>query len=150
MKVLFYAAKAYDKKSFGNALPGFPEISIDYVDYELEPRSATLAKGYDAICAFVSADVGAETLTVLKEGGVKVVLMRCAGFNNVDIEKAKELGIPTFIMKHMTIADDDDYEKVLANLKQEIVDNSLEGQFGDIKNNEAVDKSAALDFVNSL
>ena len=93
MKVLFYAAKAYDKKSFGNALPGFPEISIDYVDYELEPRSATLAKGYDAICAFVSADVGAETLTVLKEGGVKVVLMRCAGFNNVDIEKAKELGI---------------------------------------------------------
>lgn len=65
-------------------------------------------------------------------------------------EKAKELGIPTFLMKHVTIADDDDYEKVLANLKQEMVDNSLEGQFGDIKNNEAVDKSAALDFVNSL
>ncbi|MBQ9488535.1 MAG: 2-hydroxyacid dehydrogenase [Lachnospiraceae bacterium] len=93
MKVLFYDAKTYDKKSFGNALAGFPEITVDYVEYELEPRTAVLAKGYDAICAFVSANVGAETLTVLKECGVNIVLMRCAGYNNVDIEKAKELGI---------------------------------------------------------
>ena len=93
MKVLFYAAKNYDKVSFGNALKDFPEIEIDYMDHELEPRTASLAKGYDAVCAFVSANVGAETLTTLKECGVKTVLMRCAGFNNVDTEKAKELGI---------------------------------------------------------
>lgn len=93
MKVLFYAAKIYDKKSFDPVLEDYPEIEIDYIDHELEPRTATLAKGYDAICAFVSADVGSQTLEILKECGVKTVLMRCAGFNNVDTEKAKELGI---------------------------------------------------------
>ncbi len=93
MKILFYAAKIYDKKSFGNALSEFPGIEVEYIDHELEPRTATLAKGYDAVCAFVSADVGAQTLEVLHDGGVKTVLMRCAGFNNVDVEKAKELGI---------------------------------------------------------
>lgn len=93
MKVLFYAAKVYDKKSFGNVLGQFPEITIDYIDPELEPRTAVLAKGYDAVCAFVSADMGAETLTILKDCGVMAVLMRCAGFNNVDVDKAKELGI---------------------------------------------------------
>ncbi len=74
-------------------LENYPEIEIEYIEHELEPRTATLAKGYDAICAFVSADVGAETLKILHEAGVKTVLMRCAGFNNVDVEKAKELGI---------------------------------------------------------
>ena len=93
MKLLFYAAKIYDKKSFDPVLERYPEITIDYIDHELEPRSASLAKGYDAICAFVSADVGAETLETLNACGVKIVLMRCAGFNNVDVQKAKELGI---------------------------------------------------------
>ena len=93
MKLLFYAAKIYDKKSFGPVNDSFPDITIDYIDHELEPMTASLAKGYDGVCAFVSADVGAKTLEVLKECGVKCVLMRCAGFNNVDVEKAKELGI---------------------------------------------------------
>lgn len=93
MKLLFYAAKIYDRKSFDAIRDDFPEIEIDYIDHELEPRSASIARGYDAVCAFVSADVGAQTLAVLKECGVKAVLMRCAGFNNVDVDKAKELGI---------------------------------------------------------
>ena len=93
MKLLLYAAKIYDKKSFDNALAGFPGIEIEYVDHELDPRTASLSKGYDAVCAFVSADVGAKTLEILNDCGVKTVLMRCAGYNNVDVEKAKELGI---------------------------------------------------------
>ena len=93
MKILFYAAKIYDKKSFDPLLEKFPGIEIDYIDHELEPMTAALAEGYDAICAFVSADVGAKTLEILNEKGVKTVLMRCAGYNNVDVEKAKELGI---------------------------------------------------------
>ena len=94
MRLLFYAAKNYDKKSFDPVRDSaFRDIEIDYIDHELEPRTATLAKGYDAICAFVSADVGKETLTILKECGIKAVLMRCAGFNNVDTDTAKELGI---------------------------------------------------------
>lgn len=93
MRMLFYAAKNYDKKSFGMVENEYPDIEIEYIDHELEPRTAQLAAGYDAICAFVSADVGAKTLQILADGGVKIVLMRCAGFNNVDTEKAKELGI---------------------------------------------------------
>ena len=94
MKLLLYAAKDYDIKYFtrvGEA--DFPEIQVDYIEPELDPRTATLSKGYDAICAFVSADVGTETLNVLAECGVKAVLMRCAGYNNVDVERAHELGI---------------------------------------------------------
>ena len=85
MKILFYAAKVYDKKSFDPLMERFPGIEIDYIDHELEPMTAALAEGYDAICAFVSADVGAKTLEILNEKGVKTVLMRCAGYNNVDV-----------------------------------------------------------------
>lgn len=98
MKILFYAAKVYDKKSFDPLLEQYPGIEIDYIDHELEPMTAALADGYDAICAFVSADVGAKTLEILNEKGVKTVLMRCAGYNNVDVEKAKELGISVKIV----------------------------------------------------
>ena len=98
MKILFYAAKIYDKKSFDPLLERFPRIEIDYIDHELEPMTAALAEGYDAICAFVSADVGAKTLEILNEKGVKTVLMRCAGYNNVDVEKAKEPGISVKIV----------------------------------------------------
>ena len=93
MKLLFYAAKAYDISSFDSVIENYPEIEIEYIDPELGPMTAQLANGYDAICAFVSADVGAETLKILHDCGVKYVLMRCAGFNNVDTEMAKELGI---------------------------------------------------------
>ncbi len=94
MKLLFYAAKTYDIKSFDPVREqDYPDIEIDYIEHELEPRTATLAKGFDVICAFVSANVGAETLQILSECGVKAVLMRCAGFNNVDVETAAKLGI---------------------------------------------------------
>ncbi len=93
MKTLFYAAKTYDIKSFNEVLPGFPDIKVEYIEEELGPRTAVMADGFDAVCAFVSADVGAKTLEVLADKGVKTVLMRCAGFNNVDTDKARELGI---------------------------------------------------------
>ncbi|MCR5418693.1 MAG: 2-hydroxyacid dehydrogenase [Lachnospiraceae bacterium] len=93
MKILFYATKTYDIKSFDSILPKFPEIEAEYIEEELGPRTAVMAEGFDAVCAFVSADVGTETLKVLKEKGVGTVLMRCAGFNNVDTDTAKELGI---------------------------------------------------------
>ena len=52
-----------------------------------------MRKGYDAVCAFVSSDVGTKTVEALHEAGVKLILMRCAGFNNVDLDKAKEYDI---------------------------------------------------------
>ncbi|EGG24763.1 D-lactate dehydrogenase [Cavenderia fasciculata] len=54
---------------------------------------AMVAKGYDAVCIFVNDIICSETLTILKEGGTKLILLRCAGFNNVDLEAAKKCGI---------------------------------------------------------
>ncbi len=93
MKILFYDAKSYDYDSFQSKLSGFPEISVEYIRSDLDPRTAALAEGFDAVCAFVSSDAGAATLDILHEKGVGLLLMRCAGFNNVDLEKAAEYDI---------------------------------------------------------
>lgn len=96
MRILFYDTKSYDRDSFDKQLANFSGIEIDYVKGDLAPKSAVMAEGYDAVCAFVSSDVGAETLKVLHEHGVRLVLMRCAGFNNVDLDAAKGFGIKVF------------------------------------------------------
>lgn len=93
MKILFYDAKPYDEESFLKKQPEFPEIEVEYLKTDISPRTASLAKGYDAVCAFVSSDLGKNTLEVLADQNVKLLLMRCAGFNNVDLETAKEKGI---------------------------------------------------------
>ncbi len=93
MKILFYDTKKYDKDSFEKARVSFPDIEIDYLEPDLSPQTASLAEGYDGVCAFVSSDVGAEVIDKLADKGVKLVLMRCAGFNNVDIDEAKAKGV---------------------------------------------------------
>ena len=93
MKILFYDTKKYDKDSFEKMLPSFPEIEMDFLDADLSVHTARLAKGYDGVCAFVSSDVSAEVLRALAGKGVKLVLMRCAGYNNVDVNVAAECGI---------------------------------------------------------
>ena len=93
MKILFYDTKSYDKESFEKQLANFPEVEIDFMKTDLAPKTAPLAKGFDAVCAFVSSDIGTETVEKLHEAGVKLILLRCAGFNNVDLEKAEEYGI---------------------------------------------------------
>lgn len=93
MKILFYDTKSYDRDSFTDALHEFPDVEIEYTKSDLDPRTATLADGFDAVCAFVSSDVGARTLEILHEKGISLVLMRCAGYNNVDLEVAKKYDI---------------------------------------------------------
>ena len=88
MKILFYDTKSYDKESFEATLKKFPGIQIDYIRSDLDPRTAALADGFDAVCAFVSSNVSEATLKILHEKGVRLVLLRCAGYNNVDLEKA--------------------------------------------------------------
>ncbi|MDO5410275.1 MAG: 2-hydroxyacid dehydrogenase [Lachnospiraceae bacterium] len=93
MKILFYDTKSYDRESFEKKQAEYPEIQIEYLKSELTPQTAKLAKGFDAVCAFVSSDVGTQTIKILNQYGVKLVLMRCAGFNNVDVDQAKKCGI---------------------------------------------------------
>ncbi len=93
MKILFYDTKPYDRDSFEKTLPAFPEITMDFLKTDISPRTAQLANGYDAVCVFVASDVGEEVVKILGDCGVKLILLRCAGFNNVALEETSKLGI---------------------------------------------------------
>lgn len=87
IKVAMFDSKPYDVESF-NLLKS-DEIKIKYFDTKLTEDTAELAKGYDAVIVFVNDDVNKEVIDVLYDLGVKLIALRCAGFNNVDIKAAK-------------------------------------------------------------
>ena len=93
MKILFYDTKPYDEIAFNMGLKDYPEIEVEYLKADLNKHTAKAAEGYDAICAFVSSDLSAPVLDILAEKGVRLALLRCAGFNNVDRESASKNGI---------------------------------------------------------
>nr|WP_315521834.1 2-hydroxyacid dehydrogenase [Olegusella massiliensis] len=93
MRILFYGTASYDQESFEKEIADFPDVKIDYTETNLTPMTAALARGYDAVCAFVNADISAMTLEILKGFGIGLVLMRCAGFDAVNVPMATELGI---------------------------------------------------------
>lgn len=90
MRIIFYDSKNYDKESFTKELENYPEIEVKFLKADLTPNTAELAHGYDAVCAFVNSDIGSKTLDILHENGVRLLLMRCAGFNNVNLDTAKK------------------------------------------------------------
>lgn len=87
--ISFYDTKPYDKKYFNiiNEQYGF---TINYFETKLSARTAKLAEGSDAVCAFVNDDVSAPTVDALNKLGIKIIAMRCAGYNNVDIRYAQD------------------------------------------------------------
>lgn len=93
MNIMFYDTKPYDRSSFDAIKAQYPELSIDYTEEDLSPATALLAQDHDAVCAFVTSDLGTPTLDVLAAKGIKLILMRCAGFNNVALETAKAHGM---------------------------------------------------------
>ncbi len=93
MKILFYDTKQYDRDSFEKTMINFPEITVDFLKTDISHRTVDLAKGYDAVCVFVASDVGREIVKKLGEYGVGLILLRCAGFNNVDLEEAAKQNI---------------------------------------------------------
>ncbi|MCM4159927.1 2-hydroxyacid dehydrogenase [Antarcticibacterium flavum] len=92
MKTLFFSAKQYDKNSFTDQNKTH-NFQLEFVEEPLNRHTAVLAKGFDAICIFVNDSANAEVLDVLAEQGVKLIALRSAGYNHVDLSKAKELGI---------------------------------------------------------
>lgn len=95
MNIAFFSAKQYDKESF-EPISKAMNINITYFEEKLTHETALFAKGYEAICSFVNDNLNADTINVLKNIGIKAVLLRCAGYDSVDLEKAREVNIPVF------------------------------------------------------
>jgi D-lactate dehydrogenase len=91
MNIAFFSTKPYDRRFFDAENNG--DFNIHYFEPHLNPKTAKLAEGCEAVCAFVNDDIGGETLTVLKNKGIRLVALRCAGYNNVDLAAAEELGM---------------------------------------------------------
>ncbi|EAW22156.1 2-hydroxyacid dehydrogenase [Aspergillus fischeri NRRL 181] len=94
MKLAVFSAKSYDKLFLDSALEkdyaSFCETV--YHSFALSSETVSLAKGSDAVCAFVNDTLDAPVLKSLHAYGIRAILLRCAGFNNVDLQVAEELG----------------------------------------------------------
>jgi len=97
--ILMYSAKTYDRAGFeaaneANAAGGEDvAYEIEYLEARLERSTVELAAGSPVVCAFVNDDLSAPVLEALVAGGTRCVALRCAGFNNVDLEAAERLGL---------------------------------------------------------
>ncbi len=87
IKIAFFDAKEYDKQSFINSNEN-NEFEILYFETRLSEDTCKLAEGCDVVCVFVNDDVNRAVIDNLKQMGVKLIALRCAGYNNVDIEYA--------------------------------------------------------------
>ena len=91
-KISFFSTQPYDKVFFEkyNANFGF---QLDFVDTQLNEQTVQLIQGSEVVCVFVNDVVNATVIEVLASKKVKVITLRCAGFNNVDLVAAKSAGI---------------------------------------------------------
>lgn len=92
MRVAFFSTKSYDKQSFNTYLPDSGH-EFTYFEPKLDINTVALAKDFDAVCSFVNDQLDKKILSKLSEMNVKNIVLRCAGFNQVDLKKAYELGI---------------------------------------------------------
>ncbi|MDF2610973.1 MAG: lactate dehydrogenase-like oxidoreductase [Lachnospiraceae bacterium] len=87
IRVCFYDTKPYDRIFF-DELKEVYEVEIEYFESKLNQKTAVLAKGFDAAVAFVNDSIDSKTIEILYENEIKLIAMRCAGYNNVDVKAA--------------------------------------------------------------
>jgi len=92
MNVSVYDTKPYDRQSFQAAVPS-GRIEWQFYEFRLEEKTALTAKGSQVVCVFVNDKVNSACLNILADSGVRLVALRCAGFNNVDLDAAKQRNI---------------------------------------------------------
>lgn len=94
MKTAVFSARPYDRRFLDEASRALsPALDLTYFDVALGAETAALAQGFQAVCVFVNDRLDAETLAALHAVGVGAVVLRCAGFNNVDLPTAERLGL---------------------------------------------------------
>lgn len=92
MKVAFFSSKSYDKEYFTlHNQEGKHELT--FYEVSLNPDTIELTNGYEAICVFVNDKVDAQAIERLSDNGLKIIALRCAGYNNVDLKAAHEKDI---------------------------------------------------------
>ena len=98
MKIAFYDAKKYDIDSFKKY--SSQDTIYKFFEAKLNEDTASLSKGFDAVCIFVNDIADKTVIDILLECGVKLIALRCAGFNNVDIKyaegKIKVVRVPAY------------------------------------------------------
>ncbi|MBN2652006.1 MAG: 2-hydroxyacid dehydrogenase [Spirochaetales bacterium] len=98
-KIAFFDTKSYDRDSFLKTF-GDSEYSIKFIDSRLYEDTAILANDCDAVCAFVNDDLSKGVLDILSSYGIRIVVLRCAGYNNVDLDasygKIHVLRVPAY------------------------------------------------------
>ena len=87
MRIAFFDAKTYDRPSF-DRFGGEQGVEFKYLEAKLNEDTVELASGFDGVCVFVNDTVNAAVIDRLCELGVKLIALRCAGFNNVDMKHA--------------------------------------------------------------
>ena len=95
MKIAFFSAKLYDREFF-DADSLSKKHPITYFEMPLNKDTASFTKGFGAICAFVNDKIDSETVQVLATNGIKLIVLRCAGFNNIDLKATQQNGIKVF------------------------------------------------------
>ena len=95
MKVAVFSCKPYDKRTLNTYIEK-TSLNMTFFESRLSMETISLVTGFDAVSCFVNDDVNAEVIQHLKQQGVNLIALRCAGFNNVDLEAAKAQGIKVF------------------------------------------------------
>lgn len=90
MKIAVFSSKRYERQFLeaNLAITDIPGLKMEYLLPRLDSSTAMMAAGADAVCAFVNDNVDARTIETLATNGTKCILLRCAGFNQVDLEAA--------------------------------------------------------------
>ena len=93
MKVRFFNAHRYERDAFEQANIHFRH-DIQYLEPRLTEQTASLAAGAEVICSFVSDKLDEAALVELRKAGVRLIALRCAGYNHVDLDAAARLALP--------------------------------------------------------
>lgn len=89
MKIAVFSTKSYDKEYFETYKEHY-DFEFTYFETALNRHTANLTSGFEVVCVFVNDKVDDKTIEILAQNGIRLIALRCAGFNNVDIESAKK------------------------------------------------------------
>ena len=99
MRITLFSSKPYDRDSFAAANANAGGFDLHFLDARLDVDTAALAAGSTVVCAFVNDDLSAPVLERLAQAGTRLIALRSAGYNHVDLHAAARLGLPVVVVR---------------------------------------------------